>query len=73
VPDRTVRDFPVSRAEIGLLIDGVAPMVQSQDAEAAPLLRRLQAAYGEPCRCEWSNVGPGIHPSCLDCGWRIGV
>lgn len=24
------------------------------------------------CRCERPCVGPGIYPSCLDCGGRIG-
>lgn len=37
----------VSRDDVGLLIDGVASMVDATHREAAPLLNRLQRAYGE--------------------------
>ncbi|MFL5313059.1 MAG: hypothetical protein ACJ79H_21715 [Myxococcales bacterium] len=46
-PVERVPMLPVTREEIGLLIDGVARMVDATHREAAPLLHKLQAAYRE--------------------------
>lgn len=67
-----LRSFEFTRGEIGLLIDGVAGLVDPAHQEASPLLKRLQEAYGGVCKCERPQVGPGIYPHCLACDWRIG-
>jgi hypothetical protein len=37
--------FPVTKEQLGLLIDGVASLVDGEHREAAPLLERLQFVY----------------------------
>lgn len=43
--DGRLYPFPMTRAELGLCIDGVAMLVTPTDQEAAPLLKRLQNVY----------------------------
>lgn len=43
--EEPLTSLTLSRAEIGLAIDGVAMLVNRQDRTAAPLLHKLQSEY----------------------------